>query len=83
MSFHFGKKKLEIIPPEEFKNLVAARRPALSKEERDMADEVLLYLPYLAGELAFDTSNARKATGLTAPRVETYVRTMVDYVMRH
>lgn len=83
VSFHFGKKKLEIIPPEEFKNLVAARRPALSKEESDMIDEVLLYLPYLAGELAFDTSNARKATDLTVPRVETYVRTMVDYVMRH
>ena len=83
LSFHFGKKKLEIIPPEEFRSLVAARRPALSEAERAIADEILLYLPYLAGGPAFDTSNARKATGLTPPRVESYVRTMVDYVKRH
>ncbi len=82
-SLHFGKKKFRIVSPEEFKNHVAARRPAMSEEERDAADEILLYLPYLTGELAFDTSNARKTTGLTAPRVETYFRAMADYVMRH
>ena len=82
-AFHFGKKKFQLVPPEEFKQLVATRRPVLSEEERDMVDEVLLYLPYLSGELTFDTSNARKATGLTVPRVETYFKTMADYVMRH
>lgn len=83
VSFHFGKKKLEIIPPEDFKSVAAAKRPTMSEEERGMVDEVLLYLPYLSGGLAFDTSNARKATGLTPPRVETYVKAMADYVMRH
>jgi long-chain acyl-CoA synthetase len=82
-SFHFAKKRFQIIPPEEFRSLVAARRPAMTEEERDMMDEVLLYLPYLAGEPAFDTSNARRATGLTVPRVESYFKTMADYVMRH
>ena len=83
LSFHFGKKKLRIIPPEEFKSFVAAKKPAMSEEERGVVDEVLLYLPYLSGRLDFDTSNARKATGLTPPRVETYVKVMADYVMRH
>lgn len=82
-SFHFGKKKLQIISPEEFNDFVAARRPALSEKERDMIDEVLLYLPYLTGDLAFDISNARQATGPAVPRVETYFKTMADYVMRH
>jgi len=81
-SFHFKKKKFQLVPPEEFKQFAAARRPALPEEERDVLDEALLYLPYLSGELVFDTANALKATGLSAPKAETYFKTMADYVMR-
>jgi thioester reductase-like protein len=82
---HFAREKFVIVPPEEFMAYIARMDDRLSEEERGMIDELKIYLPYLVGELKFDTSNTLKAlskTGLEVPRVNEYFGRMAEYMMK-
>jgi len=81
-SRYFGREKFALIPPEAFRASISRMEGGLSQEERDMIDEIRLYMPYLSSELRFDNSNTVKDTGLEAPEVSTYFETMARYVMR-
>jgi thioester reductase-like protein len=79
-SAHFGKEKFAIVPPEEFAAHVSKIRSRLGEKELGMINEIMLYLPYLTGELRFDNSNALRETGLEAPPVRLYFGKMAEYI---
>jgi len=81
-SAHFGREKFAIVPPEEFVAHVSNIRDGLGEKELGMINEIMLYMPYLTGELRFDNSNAVAATGLEAPPVHSYFGRMAEYIMR-
>ena len=79
-SLHFGRERFAIVPPAEFVAHVSKIRDRLGEKELGMIDEIMLYMPYLMGELRFDNSNAVKATGLEAPPVRSYFGKMAEYI---
>jgi thioester reductase-like protein len=79
-SLHFGRERFAIVPPEEFAAHVSKIRDRLGEKELGMIDEIMLYMPYLTGELRFDNSNAMKVTGLEAPPVRSYFGKMAEYI---
>jgi long-chain acyl-CoA synthetase len=84
-SHYFNRKKFSIIAPEQFMAYVSQVQESLSDEDRDMIDELKIYLPYLTGQLRFDNSNTLKAlskTGLEVPRVGDYFGQMAEYMMK-
>ncbi|MDI6809648.1 MAG: SDR family oxidoreductase [Candidatus Eisenbacteria bacterium] len=82
-SRHFRKEPFAIIPPEEFMAYISKAADRLSEEEREMIEEVKLYMPYLTGGLLFDDSNTRRDAGLEVPRVSDYFGKMANYIMEH
>ena len=85
-SHYFGKKKFRIVAPEEFMAYVNQAQESLSDEERDMIDELNIYLPYLTSQLKFDNSNTLdilENTGLEVPKVSSYFGRMAEYMMEH
>ncbi|MDD4856766.1 MAG: SDR family oxidoreductase [Candidatus Krumholzibacteria bacterium] len=79
-SRHFGRERFAIVPPEEFIERVSKMRSALGEKEIGMLNEIMLYMPFITGELAFDNSNAMKVTGLEAPPVRSYFGKMAEYI---
>ncbi len=80
-SLHFGREKFAIVPPEVFAANIS-RLKKLTEEDMDRIDEILLYMPYLNGELRFDNSNTVQATGLEAPPARSYFGKMAEYIAR-
>ncbi len=76
----FEREKFAIVPPQEFAAYVSKIRGKLGEKELDMLNELLLYQPYLTGELRFDNSKAVRATGLEAPLVRSYFDKMAEYI---
>lgn len=81
-SRYFKREKFAIVPPEAFMAHVSRIIGGLGEKERDMIKEILLYMPYLSGELRFDNANAVRATGLEAPPVRSYFGKMADYIVK-
>jgi thioester reductase-like protein len=81
-SRHFGRERFAIVPPEEFIERVSKMRSTLGEKELGMINEIMLYMPYLTGELRFDNVNAVKATGLEAPPVHSYFGKMAEYIAK-
>jgi hypothetical protein len=71
-SHYFGIEKFVLIPPVEFDRYVSEMAPKLSEEERDMLEEVKLYVPYLTCPMQFDNAQAVETTGIEAPPVNSY-----------
>ena len=82
-SYHFGKEKFTLIPPEEFNVYVSKIANKLSEKERDMIDEIRIYIPYLTSKLKFDNSNTLRATGLEIPKVSSYFGRAAEYIMKY
>ena len=82
-SHYFGKEEFALIPPEEFNVYVSKIENKLSEEERDMTDEIRLYVPYLTSELKFDNSNTVRETGLEVPKISSYFGKMAEYIMKY
>jgi thioester reductase-like protein len=80
-SIHFKKEKFAIVPPAEFAAYVTKVRERLSEKELGMINEVMLYMPYLTGELRFDNANTVRVTGLEAPPVRSYFGKMAEYII--
>jgi thioester reductase-like protein len=80
-SRHFGREKFAIVPPAEFVDHASRIIDGLGEKERDMINEIMLYMPYLSGEFKFDNSNAVRATGLEAPPVRSYFGKMAAYII--
>jgi len=79
-SAHFGRERFAIVPPEEFVASISRLKGRLSEKDMNMIDEIMLYMPYLNGELAFDNSNTVRETGLEAPPVRSYFGKMAEYI---
>ncbi|MFZ1947036.1 MAG: SDR family oxidoreductase [bacterium] len=81
---HFGRPRLQIVPPEAFEASVRRLEASLSEEERDLLEEIRIYQPYLAGRLEFDNSNTRSVlgAGAQAPPLRDYFAAMASYVIR-
>ena len=79
-SRHFGKEKFTIVPPGEFTAYISKMKDRFGEKELGMVNEIMLYMPYLTGELRFDNSNAVRATRLEAPPVRTYFGKMAEYI---
>lgn len=79
---HFGLEPFAIIPPEHFLAGLAARESELTDDEKRIADELKLYMPYLSTKMSFDSSGAVKDTGLEPPPVGEYFGTMARYIMK-
>ena len=79
-SQHFHREKFIIMPPEEFNAHVSEMEDTFSQEERDMIDEIRLYMPYMSSELQFDNSNTVRETGIEAPKVSSYFGKMAEYM---
>jgi thioester reductase-like protein len=79
---HFGREKFAIVPPEEFVAHVSRIIDKLGDTERGMIEELLLYMPYLSGEIEFDNANTVRETGLEAPPVRSYFGKMAEYIGR-
>ena len=78
---HFGREPFTIIPPDDFLAGLSARESELSKDEKRIADELILYMPYLSTEMSFDNSGAVRDAGLEPPPVSEYFGTMARYIM--
>ncbi len=78
---HFGLEPFAIIPPEHFIAGLSARENELTDDERRIADELKLYMPYLSTRMSFDNSSAVRDTGLEPPPVGDYFGTMAKYIM--
>jgi len=78
---HFGLEPFEIIPPEHFLAGLAARESVLTEDEKRIADELKLYMPYLSTKMSFDNSGAVRDAGLEPPPVGEYFGTMARYIM--
>jgi thioester reductase-like protein len=84
-SHYFNRKKFSIIAPEQFMAYVSQVQESLSDEDRDMIDELKIYLPYLTDQLRFDNSNTLSAlenTGLEVPKVSSYFGRIAEYMMK-
>ena len=81
-SEHFGREKFAIVPPTIFVANISRLEETLTEEMRDRIDEIMLYMPYLTGELRFDNSNTMRETGLEAPPVGSYFGKMAEYIRR-
>lgn len=81
-SHHFGKEKFALIPPEEFNTYVAKTEGTLTEQERNMIEEIRLYMPYLTSELRFDNTNTVRDTNLDIPQVRSYFERMAEYMKR-
>ena len=82
-SRHFGREKFAIVPPDEFAAHVSKIRDGLGEKELGMINEIMLYMPYLTGELRFDNSRAVRETSLEAPPVRSYFGKMAEYIMKN
>ncbi len=80
---YLGREPFAIIPPAAFERYVSQAGPTLSAGEREMLEEVRLYLPYLTCEMRFDNSQAVAATGLEAPPLASYFEKLAAYVKAH
>jgi len=79
-SVHFGREKFTILSPREFVAGISKLKGKLGEKDMDAIDEIMLYMPYLTGELAFDNSNTLRETGLAAPPVGSYFGKMAEYI---
>ncbi len=77
----FKREKFSIVPPAEFAAHASKMADRLGEKERGMLNEILLYMPFLRGELRFDNSNTIGATGLEAPPVRSYFGKMAEYIV--
>ena len=82
-SRHFGREKFAIVAPEEFAAHVSKIRDGLGEKELGMINEIMLYMPYLTGELRFDNSRAVRETSLEAPPVSSYFGKMAEYIIKN
>ena len=82
-SCHFHREKFALIPPEEFDSRLSKMYDKLNEDERNMIDEVKLYMPYIASGLRFDNSNTITETGLPVPKVSGYFGKMAEYIIKH
>ena len=81
-SHFFRKEKFTLIPPEEFNVYVSKVEDNLTEKERELIDEIRLYMPYMIGELQFDNTNTVRDTKLEVPKVSSYFGRMVEYMMK-
>ena len=79
-SVHFGREKFAIVPPRVFVANIPRMKEPLTEEIMDRIDELMLYMPYLNGELAFDNANTVRETGLEAPPAGSYFGKMAEYI---
>lgn len=82
-SHYFGKGKFVLIPPEEFNSYISKAGSKFSEEEKDMIDEIKLYMPYLTSESKFDNSNTLSIlenTGIKVPRLGDYFSKMAENI---
>jgi len=79
-SRHFGRERFSIVSPGEFIAYVSKMKDTFGEQELGMINEIMLYMPYLTGELRFDNSNAVRETGLEAPRTSSYFGKMAEYI---
>jgi thioester reductase-like protein len=79
-SAHFGRERFAILPPEQFVAGISKLKGKLAEEDMGRIDEIMLYMPYLNGELAFDDSNTLRETGLAAPPAGSYFSKMAEYI---
>ena len=70
------------MPPEEFSAQVSEMENTFSQEERNVMDEIRLYMPYMSSELKFDNSNTVRETGLEPPKVSRTFGKMAEYILR-
>ncbi len=80
-SRHFKMEKFTIVPPDEFMAYFSGAAQGLDEKERDMINEIMLYMPYLSGELEFDNANTVRETALEAPPVRSYFGKMAEYIV--
>lgn len=78
---HFGLDPFTIIPPEHFLAGLSARKSELTDDEKQAAEELKLYMPYLSTKMSFDNSGAVRDAGLEPPPVGEYFGTMARYIM--
>jgi thioester reductase-like protein len=81
---HFGRPRLQIVPPETFEASTRGLDASLSEEDRDLLEEIRIYRPYLAGRLEFDNSNTRSALGpkAQAPPLRGYFGAMARCIIK-
>jgi hypothetical protein len=80
---HFKREPFTIVPPAQFEALIAKMAGRLSERELEAVEEIRLYMPYLTGGLLFDDAHTRRDTGLAAPPVRSYFKTMAAYIIEH
>ncbi len=78
---HFGLEPFAIIPPDHFLAGLSARESEMTDDERRIAEELKLYMPYLSTGMSFDNSGAVRDAGHAPPPVGDYFGTMVRYIM--
>ncbi|MBN1163749.1 MAG: SDR family oxidoreductase [Candidatus Krumholzibacteriota bacterium] len=79
---HFRKEPFDLVPPGDFEDYVQKYKMNLPEGGIRMMDEIVLYLPYLAGELRFDNANTVRLAPLKVPPVRQYFGKMAEYIMR-
>jgi thioester reductase-like protein len=79
---HFGREPFTLVPPDRFTTFLSEMENTFSEDERQMMNELRLYMPYISGALQFDNSNTLKETGLEAPPVSSYFGKMTEYIMK-
>jgi len=80
---HFGKEPFAIVEPRAFAAQAAMMRDRVAPEQRDLIDEILLYMPYLTSDLVFDDANTRRVTGLQTPPVRSYFDRMAEFIKKN
>lgn len=79
---HFGRRSLEILPPDEFLLWMEKARKAAPRKKAFLK-ELELYIPYLSHHPVLDNTNTRSAlerTGQRAPAVAEYFSRTAAYV---
>jgi len=80
---HFGTEPFAILPGEQFDALMSRHQNGLSEEQQQMANEIGLYRPYLAGLPRFDTahtSTALQDSGIEVLPFDEYFPRMAAYL---
>jgi thioester reductase-like protein len=81
---YLGRPRFAIVRPEVFEAEAVKREATLSKDQRDLLEEIRIYKCYLASEIRFDDSGTRAMLGPShprAPKLGTYFGKMAEYLI--